>query len=192
MTVTKRLRYEILKRDNHSCRYCGAVAPDAPLTVDHVVPVALGGSDEPTNLVTACRDCNSGKSSASASDRTVEDVSALAVMWSSAMDQAATERAIAFRNRADIEAQFLSYWNRWSWTDRNGSQRTVDLPNDWPASIHQFLRAGLALDDLDELVDVAMRAQGKSDEWKYFCGCCWTRVKQAQSRAQEILREQGW
>src|SRR5438045_4098958 len=61
--ISKRLRYEILRRDNHACRYCGATAPDTPLTVDHVVPTALGGGDDPTNLVTACADCNGGKTS---------------------------------------------------------------------------------------------------------------------------------
>ncbi len=63
MAVSKRLRYEILRRDNHTCRYCGAAAPDVPLRVDHVTPVALGGSDKPENLVTSCEPCNSGKSS---------------------------------------------------------------------------------------------------------------------------------
>lgn len=63
MAVSKRLRYEILRRDNHTCRYCGASAPDVPLRVDHVTPVALGGSDKPENLVTSCEPCNSGKSS---------------------------------------------------------------------------------------------------------------------------------
>ncbi|WP_075737496.1 HNH endonuclease [Streptomyces acidiscabies] len=63
MAVSKRLRYEILRRDNHTCRYCGASAPDVPLRVDHVTPVALGGTDTPDNLVAACEPCNSGKSS---------------------------------------------------------------------------------------------------------------------------------
>ena len=54
MSITKRLRYEVLRRDDHKCRYCGADATDSKPTVDHVVPVALGGSDEPDNLVTAC------------------------------------------------------------------------------------------------------------------------------------------
>lgn len=44
MPVSKRLRYEILKRDNHACRYCGAAATDAKLTVDHVTPVSRVGS----------------------------------------------------------------------------------------------------------------------------------------------------
>lgn len=58
MTVSKRIRFEVLRRDNYTCRYCGGSAPDVKLTVDHVMPVALG---DPTNLVTACKDCNAGK-----------------------------------------------------------------------------------------------------------------------------------
>ncbi|MCX4232088.1 HNH endonuclease [Streptomyces ortus] len=64
MAVSKRLRYEILRRDRYTCRYCGASAPEAPLRVDHVTPVALGGTDHPSNLVAACEPCNSGKTSA--------------------------------------------------------------------------------------------------------------------------------
>jgi 5-methylcytosine-specific restriction endonuclease McrA len=32
--IPRRLRFEILRRDGHTCRYCGAQAPDVPLTVD--------------------------------------------------------------------------------------------------------------------------------------------------------------
>lgn len=39
MAVTKRTRFEVLRRDNYTCRYCHAT--DNPLTVDHVVPRAL-------------------------------------------------------------------------------------------------------------------------------------------------------
>ena len=45
MPVTKRVRFEVLRRDNHTCHYCGARAPEVAITIDHVVPVALGGSD---------------------------------------------------------------------------------------------------------------------------------------------------
>ena len=57
MAVTKRMRFEILRRDNHACRYCGATAPDVKLVVDHVTPVALGGTDSPDNLVASCAAC---------------------------------------------------------------------------------------------------------------------------------------
>lgn len=62
MSVGKRLRFEILKRDGFRCRYCGRSPMSSVLRVDHVVPVAGGGTDDPANLVTACHDCNAGKS----------------------------------------------------------------------------------------------------------------------------------
>lgn len=74
MAVSQRLRYEILRRDNHACRYCGATAPNVKLNVDHVIPTSLGGSDKPDNLVTACADCNGGKTSSMPNAMPVADV----------------------------------------------------------------------------------------------------------------------
>ncbi len=56
------IRMAILARDHFRCRYCGRNAPEVVLEVDHVIPRALGGTHEVTNLITACRDCNGGKS----------------------------------------------------------------------------------------------------------------------------------
>ena len=55
------LRAAIFSRDGGRCLYCGASFADAPLTVDHVVPVVRGGSDDATNLATACEACNREK-----------------------------------------------------------------------------------------------------------------------------------
>ncbi len=41
------------------CSYC--LTPGLELTVDHVVPVSRGGTNDPENLVMACRSCNSRK-----------------------------------------------------------------------------------------------------------------------------------
>jgi len=59
----KRLRFEVLKRDGFKCHYCGITSAAEVLVVDHVVPVAEGGTTEAANLVTACIPCNGGKSS---------------------------------------------------------------------------------------------------------------------------------
>jgi hypothetical protein len=72
--VSKRTRFEVFKRDSFTCQYCGGAAPDVILQVDHIVPVAAGGSSGLTNLVTACVDCNSGKSS-----KTLEDGAAVKI-----------------------------------------------------------------------------------------------------------------
>lgn len=39
------------------CAYCGQPAD----TADHVTPVEHGGTNDPTNIVAACRSCNSKK-----------------------------------------------------------------------------------------------------------------------------------
>lgn len=93
MAVSKRLRYEVLKRDNHTCRYCGATAPDVVLTVDHVTPVALGGTDEPSNLVTACKDCNAGQPSTSPDAPLIDDVEQRSLQWAAAIKLAAARVA---------------------------------------------------------------------------------------------------
>lgn len=59
--VTLKLRWSILRRDGFRCVYCGADGATAKLHVDHVVPVSAGGTNEDTNLVTACEACNLGK-----------------------------------------------------------------------------------------------------------------------------------
>lgn len=61
-SLTKRTRFEIFKRDGFKCQYCGQSAPDVALRVDHVIPVAGGGSNDALNLITSCFGCNAGKS----------------------------------------------------------------------------------------------------------------------------------
>lgn len=66
--MSKKTRFEVFKRDSFTCQYCGAKAPDVILNVDHIHPVAEGGTDDLLNLVTACYECNSGKGARLLSD----------------------------------------------------------------------------------------------------------------------------
>lgn len=72
-------RAAIYIRDGFRCVYCGrsangrkyrthktAIYPG--LALDHVIPRSRGGTNESTNVVTACEDCNTHKS-----DRTVAE-----------------------------------------------------------------------------------------------------------------------
>lgn len=67
-TIGKKLRFEVFKRDNFTCQYCGAKAPDVILHVDHISPVSKGGDNDILNLVTSCQDCNLGKGAREISD----------------------------------------------------------------------------------------------------------------------------
>lgn len=71
MSLSKKIRFEVFKRDSFTCQYCGKAAPDVILHVDHIEPRSKGGSDDIINLVTSCRDCNLGKSNRKLDDDAV-------------------------------------------------------------------------------------------------------------------------
>ena len=70
-SLSKKIRFEVFKRDSFRCQYCGRSAPDVILEVDHIIPVAEGGKDEIINLITSCRDCNRGKGKRKLTDKDV-------------------------------------------------------------------------------------------------------------------------
>ncbi len=44
-----------------TCHYCGRSMPPAELTMDHVVPLSRGGKSIKSNVVPACKTCNTEK-----------------------------------------------------------------------------------------------------------------------------------
>lgn len=60
--ISPKERFAVFQRDGFRCQYCGATKNSKELEVDHKIPVSQGGTDEFNNLVTACIDCNRGKS----------------------------------------------------------------------------------------------------------------------------------
>lgn len=60
--IRKEKRREIYERDGFQCLICEKdlkLAGPSEITLDHAVPRKLGGSNEASNLFTACRPCNS-------------------------------------------------------------------------------------------------------------------------------------
>ena len=60
--MTNAMRVDVLRRDGHRCKFCGAGPPAVTLEVDHIIPVSRGGLTQMSNLQTLCSDCNQGKS----------------------------------------------------------------------------------------------------------------------------------
>jgi hypothetical protein len=54
---------DLAKVYGNICQYCLKKYPIAQLTIDHIKPRSLGGSDEHVNRTLACRKCNCNKSS---------------------------------------------------------------------------------------------------------------------------------
>ncbi len=54
-------KHRLFARDRQVCAYCGSHYSEGDLTVEHITPVSRGGRHEWTNVVTACRSCNTRK-----------------------------------------------------------------------------------------------------------------------------------
>jgi len=50
-------------RDEYQCQYCSEIVNEKTASIDHVLPISKGGKNRWDNLTTACRTCNSNKSS---------------------------------------------------------------------------------------------------------------------------------
>lgn len=187
MAVSKRLRYEILRRDSYTCRYCGASAPAVPLTVDHVTPVALGGTDEPTNLATSCEDCNSGKSSTNPDAPLVANVSDDALRWATAMEQAAENLREQETPKLDYRDAFLSEWYRWN-VGKDDAKK-VPLDDNWKQSIERFRIAGVPTWMWADIVDAGMgnKKVTPDNTFRYCCGIAWNKVTELQAEAKKIV-----
>ena len=188
MAITKRTRFEVLKRDNHTCRYCGASAPDVKLHVDHVTPSALGGTDDPSNLVTACVDCNLGKASTSPDAGVVADVAQDAVRWAAAIKEAARIEAESEARHFDYRAALFNHVDKY-----DNNKGWFPLPANWEQSAVAFFEAGLPIETLLECVDIAATAYGvyTNNKFRYACGVAWKRVAKLQEIARSLLEAEG-
>lgn len=181
MSVSKRLRFEILRRDNYACRYCGKTAAEIELNVDHVLPVALGGKDEATNLVTSCEPCNTGKASIAPDSVLVADIEEKALLWDRALSVAVEHRLAALD-----EQRKLIEWFEDEWIFRHDF--AAPMPDDWEASLIRFAAQGLPVPEIDDALNVAYAAPVRPESmWRYFCGVCWRKVETIREAARSLI-----
>ena len=51
----------VFERDNYRCQSCGKSSTQTELSIDHIIPLARGGSNDISNLQTLCQKCNKKK-----------------------------------------------------------------------------------------------------------------------------------
>lgn len=59
--IPKKVRQQVYGKFDGRCAYCGKPLAPKELRVDHFIPVCDGGTDDITNLVPSCVDCNTIK-----------------------------------------------------------------------------------------------------------------------------------
>lgn len=181
MTVTKRTRFEVLRRDDHTCQYCGAKAPDVTLQIDHVIPVALGGDDKPGNLVTACRDCNSGKASIPPDSPLVQALSAEAAAYALGMTDKMTRFRADLESLDDYAAEFHERWDCWRINDE-----PLPLPAEYKMTLFRWKQMGIPVSVFDLAVPTANgkfnreRTMRPDAVFAYMAGVVWNMVNERE------------
>ncbi|MCC5634322.1 HNH endonuclease [Nostoc sp. CHAB 5844] len=60
--IPPEVRQYVFQRDKYQCQSCGKTSVETHLTIDHIIPLALGGQNDISNLHTLCLTCNQEKS----------------------------------------------------------------------------------------------------------------------------------
>ena len=164
--LSVRLRFEIFKDDEFTCRYCGRQPPQVVLHVDHVVPVAEGGGNERSNLVTSCMECNSGKGAIPLTLMPAPVVDMRAVMaereaQERAYIQFVKERQVRVAETVD-EIGSVLFGDGWTFSDA-------------AARSCRYFLGRLPFDQV--LTAAELAATRAKRPFKYFCAVCWRLIR---------------
>ena len=186
MSVRPKVRFDVFKRDEFTCRYCGRTPPTVTLQLDHVIPRKEGGTDEIDNLATSCADCNQGKGAVPLSQQQSSKV--LAQRRQEEMERA--EQLDAYnqfleerRDATDIAIEELCLTWREATSHKRPRSKAVwfdRMTPDHISAMRKFLRL-LPKQLVVEAIEIACsRLAGEdnaTNRFKYFCGVCWRTIK---------------
>jgi hypothetical protein len=175
MAISKRLRFEVFKRDGFRCAYCGNSPEQCVLEVDHIEPRAKGGDDDTDNLITACFNCNRGKADVplSATPQALAD--------KAAMVAEREEQIREYREVIDAARQ-RQMKDVWLVAEPFMEMFRLDgMRRDHLASIKMFLNK-LDFYNVADAMEIAcdrLPDSDGADVFRYFAGVCWTKIKES-------------
>jgi hypothetical protein len=179
-SLSKRVRFEVFKRDGFRCSYCGRHPPDVLLECDHIVPICEGGDDTEDNLTTACFDCNRGKAGVPL-ERVPQSLPEKAAEVAEREDQLMGYRTVMDARAARIKQDAFEVAGTLLGVP-DGKEFRVDRR--WLQSIKTF-NERLPLHEVIDAAEkaLAVKPYSENTRFKYFCGICWNKIKRADGDA---------
>jgi hypothetical protein len=166
--IGPKLRFEVFKRDNFTCRYCGRRTPEVVLEIDHVIPVSEGGSDDMENLVTSCWECNRGKgASVLSEDSPVSGLHEQTVLMLERELQLKEYEHVrrSIRERENRQIQELRDW--WAREAMRLGMTQWEFPSD--GQIRRYLRK-LSAEEIKDAMEIAIERAGAYRGASYLIG----------------------
>jgi len=174
--ISKRIRFEVFKRDSFTCQYCGNKPPGIILELDHLKPVSKKGTDNINNLITSCFNCNRGKSNIDLKLLPNSLKDNLEIIKEKEEQLKEYHKLIRkIENRLNKEIEIVSkrlqlYYPKKEFSD-----------NFKITSIKRFLY-NLQVNEVLEALDIACgRMKNIEKAIPYFCGICWNKIKGIKS-----------
>jgi hypothetical protein len=175
MSITKRNRFEVFKRDGFRCAYCGKEPPNVVLEVDHIDPKSKGGKDHLNNLLTACFDCNRGKSNIpleKAPLQLQENLEILKEKEDQLREYRRYIKKVEARINRDIEEINAVYAQAFPGWELSNQFKQVTLKK-FTSLLPQHII-------IESLHNAIFRINNKDQAIKYFCGICWNKIRGPQ------------
>lgn len=169
--LSVRTRFEIFKRDDFTCQYCGRRSPEVVLQVDHISPVCAQGTDDPINLITSCWECNSGKAGVPLNELiTGEDP------HDKAIEMLERQRQVDEYNRVIAEhhnRREVDVWNLWEFWQVERGFTTKDERETAPHRDLGWLRNSLDHCPREQIRQFMIRAigRGATKNLQYVVAC---------------------
>lgn len=176
--VSKKIRFDVFKRDNFTCQYCGHSPPAVVLELDHIIPRSKGGPDSIDNYITACFECNRGKGKHTL-DVTPETIEAKRKLLKEKRLQLKAFTRLIEKQEEDLDyamAGVVATFHR-SFPDQLPTTRFIN------GTIRKFVSL-LPSIKVEDAMDLACSTKPKDPEAavRYFCGICWNWIKKPETR----------
>lgn len=170
--LSKKIRFDVFKRDSFSCQYCGSTPPGIVLEVDHITPVSFGGDNAMDNLITSCFPCNRGKGANSLESVPIS-LKEKAKLVKEAEAQIAEYSSIMRAKRDRLEQDC---WEVVEALSPGSSEHGFDHRS--LTSIKMFL-GKIPAPELIEAAEIAStKYRSEYKNFLYFCGICWRMIRE--------------